>query len=74
MQGTIFNQAVYRISDKLQFGGNSFGGNSPVRAPLLRSGAGAYDFRGASLFLEYKVSKNFRIGGGITVTDHPYQP
>jgi hypothetical protein len=72
--GTIFNQAVYQLSGKLMVGGNSFGANSIYGAPFNRSGTGPYDMHGASLFLEYKVSRNFRIGGSISVSNNPYQP
>ena len=72
--GTIFNQAVYQLSGKLLLGGNSFGVNPVSGSPFNRSGTRPYDMRGASLFLEYKVSKNFRIGGSISVTNNPYQP
>jgi hypothetical protein len=72
--GTLFNQAVYRASDKLYIGGSSFGVNSILHAPLPASKGSNYDFRGVSMFLEYKVSDNFRIGGGVTVAGHPKQP
>ena len=72
--GTLFNQAVFQASDKLKIGGNSFGINSLLHAPLPSGNGGNYDYRGISVFMEYKVTNNFRIGGSISVAGHPNQP
>jgi hypothetical protein len=72
--GTVFNQAIYQATDKLKIGGNSFGINSFLHGPLPAIGPGKYDFRGMSVFMEYKINKNFRIGGSISVAGNPYQP
>jgi hypothetical protein len=72
--GTVFNQATFQATDKLKIGGNSFGVNSLLRAPLPGVGPGNYDYRGMSVFMEYKINKNFRIGGSISVAGNPYQP
>jgi hypothetical protein len=72
--GTVFNQAIYQATDKLKIGGNSFGINSFLHTPLPGIDAGNYDYRGMSVFMEYKISKNFRIGGSISVAGSPYQP
>lgn len=67
--GAIFNQAAYKISDKFTFGGNSFGGKSIFSAPLSNAGKNGYDFKGASMFMQYKVSKNFKIETRVSVTN-----
>jgi hypothetical protein len=72
--GTVFNQAVFQASDKLKIGGNSFGINSLLHAPLPGIGPGNYDYRGVSVFMEYKITKNLRVGGSISVSGNPYQP
>jgi hypothetical protein len=72
--GTVFNQAIYQATDRLKIGGNSFGINSLLHAPLPGVGPGNYDYRGMSVFMEYKINKNFRIGGSISVAGNPYQP
>lgn len=73
--GTVFNQATYQASSRLIIGGNSFGANSVFTPPPTRPGANQWEIRGASMFLEYKVSKNFSIGAQISVqgksTLHP---
>jgi hypothetical protein len=72
--GTVFNQAIYQATDRLKIGGNSFGINSLLHTPLPGVRPGNYDFRGMSVFMEYKINKNFRIGGSISVAGNPYQP
>lgn len=61
----VLNQAQYRINNQLSIGGNSIGwkqgiipGNTPFE-PM--------NFKAASMFLEYKVSKKFSIGAQISV-------
>jgi hypothetical protein len=66
--GMIFNQATWKASQKLTVGGSSFGISDPFRAPLPFAGPGQYPNRGMSVFMEYKVGKNFRIGGGVSVS------
>jgi hypothetical protein len=72
--GAVLNQASYRLSPKFSIGGNSFGINSPLSAPLQRSLAGQWQSRGASMFFEYKFSKNFRIETRVSVTGNQLQP
>ena len=66
--------AEYQLTDKLILGGNSFSGQS-IFSPATFPGSSNHsmDFRGASMFLEYKVSKNVRISGGFHVTNQ-HQP
>lgn len=68
--GVLLNQAAYKVSDKLTFGGNSFGGNSIFSSPLPANGKNNYDFNGASMFIQYKVSKNIKIEAGVSVHQH----
>ena len=72
--GTVFNQAVYRLNEKFTLGGNSFGVNSLFSAPLPRRGGNQWETRGASMFMQYKVNKNFRIETRISVTGNSYYP
>jgi hypothetical protein len=69
---TIFHRAAYQITDKLTIGGSSFGGNSIFSSPLPSRGANSYDFRGASMFFQYKVSKNIKIETHVNVTNRQY--
>jgi hypothetical protein len=70
---TVFNQAAYKVSGKFLFGGNSFGAQSIFASPFPKSGINNYDLRGASVFFQYKVSKNVKIETSISVANgHPY--
>jgi len=68
--GIVFNQASWKASPRLTVGGSSFGFSDPFHAPLPVAGSGQYPNRGMSVFMEYKVGKNFRISGGVTVSGH----
>jgi len=72
--GTLFNQATYSLNDKLKLGGNSFGVNSIHSAPLPHPSSNQWEMRGASMFMQYKVNKNFKIETRISVTGNPYHP
>lgn len=69
---TVLNQAAYRITDRLTIGGNSYSGNSIFSSPLPIRGLKSHDFRGASMFFQYKVSKNIKIETHINVTNRQY--
>ncbi|MGQ7869927.1 hypothetical protein [Sunxiuqinia sp. sy24] len=66
---SITNQAHYQLSDKLTLGGNSFVGNS-IFSPLPDNPSlKDMSLRGASMFLEYRVSEKFKIGGGFSISN-----
>lgn len=71
--GRIFNQATYQFNEKWILGGNSFGMSMFPGAPAAGRGMNQWNFRGASMFMEYKVSKNVRIGAGISVNGNYVQ-
>lgn len=66
---SITNQARYQISDKFTVGGNSFVGNSVFSPSLMNKYSDNWDIKGASMFMEYKVSKKFKIETRFTVTN-----
>ena len=74
--GTIFNQSTYRLSDRVSFGGNSFGTQSVFDAPRMNSSINDMSTKGASMFMQYKVSKNFKVETRVSVTNHksPWEP
>ncbi len=72
--GTILNQATYRLSDKFLLGGNSFGVGALWTSPLRKPGSNQWEWRGASMFLQYKVSKNFRIETHVSVSGNQFSP
>lgn len=66
---SLNNYAEYQLNDNLKFGGNSFS----VKSIFSPVGANPWNqnlsFQGASMFLEYKVSKSVRIGGSIGIVN-----
>lgn len=71
MGGTVYSAARYRINDRFSFGGYSFGARSVFTAPLPNQGINSFDTRGSTLFMQYKVSKNFKIETRVSVTQGP---
>jgi hypothetical protein len=69
--GLVFSGANYMIGDRISLGGFSYGGNSIFTAPFPNQGTDNFDFRGSTLFMEYNVSKNFKIGTSVSVTRSP---
>jgi len=74
--GMVFNQATYRLSDKFSFGGNSFGARSVFDKPRMNSSINDMSTKGASMFMQYKVSKNIKVETRVSVSSHqsPWEP
>ena len=74
--GAVFNQSTYRVSDKFSFGGNSFGAQSVFDRPQLNPAIQNMSTKGASMFMQYKVSKNFKVETRVSVSTHksPWEP
>ena len=72
--GAIFSQASYHLSDKFTMGGYSFGANSVFSAPFPNQGMNNFDTRGATMFMQYKVSKNFKIETRVSVSQGGQHP
>ena len=66
--GTVFSQGSYQLNDKFKVGGYSFGANSIFSAPLPNQNLNNFDFRGSTLFMEYKVSDKFKIETRVSVS------
>ena len=69
--GAIFSQASYKLNDKFTMGGYSFGANSVFSAPFPNQGMNNFDTRGATMFMQYKVSKNIKIETRVSVSQGP---
>ncbi len=74
--GTVFNQTTYRLNDHLSLGGNSFGARSVFEQPRLNSTIQDMSIKGASMFLQYKFSNNFKVQTRFTISNHqsPWEP
>jgi hypothetical protein len=74
--GVIFNQAAYRLNDRFILGGNSFGTLSVFDQPQINPSMQNMNTHGASMFLQYKVSKNFKIETRVNISNQqsPWEP
>jgi hypothetical protein len=69
--GKIFNQASYRLSDRLLLGGSSFGAQSVFNPLEINSSMQNMNWKGASMFLQYKVSKSVKVEGRVSISNRP---
>ena len=66
--GMVLSQGAYKFGDKFTFGGFSYGANSIMSgAPLPNIGMDKFQSYGSTLFMQYKVSKNFKIETRVNV-------
>ncbi|NQU52667.1 MAG: hypothetical protein HQ522_09025 [Bacteroidetes bacterium] len=72
--GKVLSAAAYQLSDKFTLGGYSYGTNSIFSSPLPNQGINKFDSYGSTLFMEYKVSKNFKIETRINVQQRGQHP
>jgi len=70
INGVVFNQAIYRLSNKFSFGGNSFGAQSVFDIPKINSSINDMSTKGASMFMQYKISKNIKVETRVSVSGH----
>jgi len=69
--GKIHNQAAYRLNDRFLVGGNSFGARSVFDPPRINSSIQDMNMKGASMFLQYKVSKSVKVEGRVSISNNP---
>ena len=65
--GEILSSDAYQIGNKLVLGGFSYGANSVMSAPLPNQMGRSFDNYGSTMFMQYKVSKNFKIETRVSV-------
>lgn len=58
--GMILSEGAYKINNKFTFGGYSYGTNSMNLPPQL-PGTNNFSHYGNTMFMQYKVGKNFKI-------------
>ncbi len=71
---TVLSSAAYKMGEKFTLGGFSYGANSMHSAPFPNKGANNFDAYGSTLFMEYKVSKNFKIETRVNVQQGGHHP
>lgn len=72
----IFNQSSYRLNDRLSIGGNSFGARTIFDTPVMNPGIQDMNLRGASMFMQYKISDKFKVETRFSISNHksPLEP
>ncbi len=69
--GVILSEGAYSLGKKFIFGGFSYGANSIFSAPLPGQQLNNLDRYGSTMFMQYKVSKKFKIQTRINVSKSP---
>lgn len=69
--GQIFSEGRIPLRGKFSLGGYSFGANSAFSAPFPNQGINTFDTRGSTFFMQYNVSKKFKIETRISVSQGP---
>ena len=75
--GLVFNQSTYRLNDHFLIGGNSFGAQSVFEPPKLNSAIQDMSIKGASMFMQYKVTDHFKVETRISISNGrstPWEP
>jgi len=72
--GHVFNQSAYQLNDRLMVGGNSFGARSIFDAPKLNSSIHDMSIKGASMFMEYKVTDKFKVQTRVSISNGNNSP
>lgn len=71
--GMIFSEGAYQLGSKFVLGGYSYGVNSPFLAPLPNA-SNKFDRYGSTLYMQYKVGKNFKIETRVNVSQGGIHP
>lgn len=70
----MLSSAAYSLGDKFVFGGYSYGANSILSSPLPNQNSGNFDAYGSTMFMQYKVSKKFKIETSISIQQNRQGP
>ncbi|MFW6289684.1 MAG: hypothetical protein ACOC0R_01850 [Mariniphaga sp.] len=68
---SVFSSAAYKLNNRFTLGGYSYGARSAFTAPFPNQGLNTFDVRGSTMFMQYKVSKNFKIETRVNVSQGP---
>lgn len=71
--GAVLSEGAYKLGNKFVLGGFSYGVNSPFFAPLPHS-TNQFNRYGSTLYMQYKVGKNFKIETRVNVSQGGIHP
>ena len=69
--GVVLSEGAYPLGRKFTFGGFSYGANSIFSAPLSGQQLNNFDTYGSTLFMQYKISKKFKIQTRMNFSTNP---
>lgn len=72
--GRVLSAAAYQLGNKFTLGGFSYGANSIFSTPTHNNGMNNFDSYGSTIFMQYKVSKNFKIETRVNVQQGAHPP
>ena len=70
----MLSSAAFELGDKFVIGGYSYGANLINTAPLPNHNSGYFDAYGSTMFMQYKVSKKFKIETSISIQQNRQGP
>ena len=65
--GMVLSQGAYKFGNKFTLGGYSFGSN-PMNLPPPTMGMNDFSRYGSTMFMQYKVGKNFKIETRVNIS------
>jgi len=74
MNASVLSSAAYQLSNKFTFGGFSYGANSMHNPQMPFNANNNFDAYGSTLFMEYKVSKKFKIETRVNIQQGGHHP
>ncbi len=74
MNAQILGGSVTQLNNKFVIGGFQYGANFPMSTPLPNAPGTQFDSYGSTMFMQYKVSKNFKIETRVTVGQNQGPP
>ncbi|WP_320112994.1 hypothetical protein [Draconibacterium orientale] len=70
----LLSSSAFELGDKFVIGGYSYGANLINSAPLPNQNSNYFDAYGSTLFMQYKVSKKFKIETSISIQQNRMGP
>nr|WP_321356516.1 hypothetical protein [uncultured Draconibacterium sp.] len=70
----MLSSAAFELGDKFVIGGYSYGANLINSAPFPSQNSSYFDAYGSTMFMQYKVSKKFKIETSISIQQNRVGP
>ena len=70
----MLSSAAFQLGDKFVIGGYSYGANLINTAPFPNQNSSYFDAYGSTMFMQYKVSKKFKIETSISIQQNRQGP